>query len=223
MTTRASLRTTIRSELNDSGGTPLWSDALLNEWLNQGIRAYSRELPEEATATLVVVADQAGYALPARTFQVLRVEQPRYSVRLPISGSRTSADGAADLVDFQNRVGAAAARPGYRVFAGSLILDPAPTSIGTDEDVRLEYLRLYAEPATDNDVLATPVQDDDVLVHLVCASALEWVASDEAKRLRYQGTQGLPPELLVRWHRRLAASAIAARTSRLRTRTLEIT
>jgi hypothetical protein len=215
MTTRAQLRTTLRNELNDSGGTPLWSDTLLNEWINEAIRGYSRQSPEEATATLTAVADQAEYALPARTVEVLRVEQPQGVVRLPIAASRTAAGGGAALVDFRAGVRSAGAWA-YRVFAGNLILDPAPTAVGASEDARLEYLRAYAEPAADGDTLTTPATDDDVLVALAASLALAWVAGDEAKRLRYQDRQGVSPGEQVRRYEARAAAALGARTSRLR-------
>lgn len=221
MTTRTALRTSIRTELSDTGGTPMFSDTLLNEWINEAIRTYSRELPEEASATVTVVADQAAYALPARTSQVIRVEQPKGAIRLPISGSRTSATSLGGLFDLQNRVGTAGAW-GFRLFGGNLILDPAPTSIGSDEDVRLDYLRGYAEPAADGDTLATPATDDDVLIHLTCSAALLWVAADESKRVRYQETRGIAPGPTARGYAERARSAIGTRSSRLRTRTLEI-
>ena len=41
MTTRAELRTRIRTELNDAGGTPLWTDAALNQWIDEAIRDYA--------------------------------------------------------------------------------------------------------------------------------------------------------------------------------------
>ncbi|MBI3462939.1 MAG: hypothetical protein HY000_07740, partial [Planctomycetes bacterium] len=90
------------------------------------------------------------------------------------------------------------------------------------QDIRLEYLRLYAEPAQDSDVLATPATDDEVLVHLVCASALQWVGSDEAKRLRYQDARGLSPAAQAEAYRRAGSEALRFRTARLQSRTLEI-
>lgn len=220
MTTRSGLRTSIRAELNDSGGTPMFADSLLNEWINEAIRTYSRELPEEASATVTVVADQASYALPARTTQVMRVEQPKDAIRVPISGSRTSASVTGELIDLQARV-TRAGPWGYRVFGGNLILDPIPSAIGGDEDIRLEYVRGYAEPTADGDTIATPATDDDVLIHLACAAALRWVAGDESKRVRYQETRGIAPGPTAVSYRERAMGAIAARTQRIRTRTLE--
>jgi len=221
MTTRSGLRTTIRTELNDSGGTPVWSTALIDEWINQAIRQYSRELPEEVQATVVVVANQSDYTLPARWLRVTRVEQPEDILRMPISGSRTTGAALGDLVDFQDRVRGTVAH-GYRIFGNELILDPAPTVIGAAEDVRLEYTRVYAQPTTDAEVLATPDQDDDVLIALVASMALRWVAMDEAKRVRYQETRGISPGSQAYAYQARAEAAIATRSSRVRTSTLEV-
>src|SRR5690349_11462559 len=76
MTTRAELRARIRSELNDAGGTPLWSDAALNQWLDEAIREYGEQLPREVSLSLTSVGGQAEYALPSDTDRVLRVEHP---------------------------------------------------------------------------------------------------------------------------------------------------
>ncbi len=194
MTTRAQLRTTIRTELNDSGGTPLWSDALLNEYLAQAIRRYGEQLPEEASSTITVVADQAAYALPARFQQVMRVEQPNGT----------------------ERVGDPRHPWSYRVFAGQLVLDPAPAQAGGDQDVTLDYLRWYAEPTADGDTLATPSQDDDVLVALVCARALAELATDESKRQRFERQRGADPREVAAAYERRAAERLTLRARRVR-------
>src|SRR5436853_6244386 len=92
MTTRTTLRTTIRTELNDSGGTTLWSDAVLNEFINQAIRSYSRELPKQATATITVVAGTDAYSLPSDFVKAIRVTQPDDTIRVPDPLDRASGD-----------------------------------------------------------------------------------------------------------------------------------
>jgi len=195
VTTRAQLRATIRSELNDSGGTPLWADALLNEYLAQAIRRYGEQIPEEASATITVVADQAAYALPARFLAAIRLEQP----------------------DDTERIGDPRHPWSYRVFAGQLMLDPAPTQAGSDQNVTLDYLRWYAEPTADGDALATPSQDDDVLVALVCARALAELATDESKRQRFERQRGADPREAAASYERRAAERLTLRTRRIRT------
>jgi hypothetical protein len=198
VSTRASLRSLIRQELGDAGGTPLWSDALLNQWIGEAIRRYGRELPRELSTTMVVVAGQASYSLPADCDRVVRVEQPKGSQRS--SGDRSQA--------------------GYRTFAGQILLDPPPGATGSDQDLRLEYLGRYAEPAADADVIATPPGDDDLLMGLVCASALRWIDLDEAKRQRFERERGASAGETARWYRTRAEEAIALRKRRVRTSVL---
>jgi hypothetical protein len=194
MTTRAQLRATIRTELNDSGGSPLWADALLNELIAQAIRRYGEQLPEEASTTIAVVADQAAYALPARFLRAIRVEQPEDT----------------------ERVGDPRHPWSYRVFAGQLVLDPAPTQAGGDQDITLDYLRFYAEPAADGDVLATPSPDDDVLVALVCARALAYLAMDESKRQRFERQRGSDPREIAAAYEGRAGERMALRARLVR-------
>jgi hypothetical protein len=49
VTTRLDIRTRIRSELNDSGGTALWASSLLDSFLLDALRAWSLEVPREVT------------------------------------------------------------------------------------------------------------------------------------------------------------------------------
>lgn len=220
MTTRLALRTVIRDELNDNAATKLWSDGLLNTWINEAIRTYSRELPKEVSTTITVVANQASYALPSDLDRVIRVEQPKDSIRFPISSSRPSADSG-QLVDRQDRV-TGAARSGYRVFGSNLILDPEPTAAGADENVRLEYLGRYAEPAADTDVIATPASDDDLLVAVVGARAFTWISADEAKRMRFERQRGASVIGMARTYNARTDEAFRIRKHRVRPRTLEV-
>jgi len=225
MTTRSQLRSTIRTELNDSGGTPLWADALLNEYINQAIRSYQRELPKEVTASITVVADQAAYNLPADFDpggRATRVEQPDDTLRNFDPTERTITDSLSmSESSGATRSGAWA----YRLWASQIILDPAPRSAGATQNITLDYLAHYAEPAADGDTIATPASDDDILIALVCADSLRWIAMDEAKRVRFEQrgrvARGGPASMAEAYERR-AASAIALRKRRVRTSSMQV-
>src|SRR5439155_14826525 len=45
MTTRAEIRGRIRDELNDNGSVKLWTDALLNRWIGEATKEWSRVVP----------------------------------------------------------------------------------------------------------------------------------------------------------------------------------
>ena len=208
MTTRAELRQKIRDELNDNAAAKLWTDALLNDFIVQAIRAYGRELPKQASATITAVADQVAYTLPIDFDRAMRVEQPDDDLRVLSSG-------------FRGELGARDSQLGtYRVWGSQLTLDPAPAAAGSDQDISLEYLARYAEPAVDGDTLATPLSDDDVLVAFACADAMRWIGSDEAKRARFERQRGASPGGAAEAYERRAQAAIASRKRRLRSSTL---
>jgi hypothetical protein len=224
LTTRATLRQSIRDELNDNGSTKLWSDGLLNSYIAEAIRAYSREAPEEASGTLDVTANVETVALPARFIRAVRVEQPAGALRYPLSTMRTyegTFTGLSQLIDFESRVGEAGGRPGYRIWGGNVVLDPAPTS--DDDDGTIDYYRSYAEPSADGDTLATPSVDDDLLIRLVCARALDWISTDEAKRMRFERQRGVSAISMADHYRSLVDDEFARRRSVVSGRTLEIT
>src|SRR3954447_9062644 len=66
MTTRLQLRTTVREYLEDTSGTPLWSDAALNEFLAAAVRTYGARFPRQLTAAIdPLAAGATSVALPA--------------------------------------------------------------------------------------------------------------------------------------------------------------
>lgn len=198
MTTRAELRTLVRTELNDVAATKLWSDALLNQWISEAVREYGRHEPREATTTLTTTANQADYPLPSDLVTILRVEHPPGIVRR----AERAADGT-DLTDSPDW-------PTYEVYGGTLTLRPAPAASG--EAIALRYLGQYAVPAADGDTLATPPVDDDLLVWLVCARALAWLGTDEAKRQRFERERGVSAaEVAAHYAARVAAGLVERR------------
>lgn len=182
MTTRTQLRTTIRAELNEASAA-IWTDSLLNEFIARAIREYSRVRPLHTSTTITAVADQTAYALPARFLQVVRLEQPAENLRWHDPGQESA--------------------NGYRVTSTQLVLEPAPTSAGSDQDLVLEYLAYYTEPSADGDTISTPASEDDVLVSFACHYAMRYLDSDEAKRQAYTQRRGVSSETLadVYWQR----------------------
>lgn len=196
MSTRAQLRQSIRDELNDNSSVKLWSDAQLNQYIVEAVRAYSRELPKETTTTISVVADQEAYSLPSDFDRAIRVEQPDDRLREHDPTERSAWS--------------------YRIFASQIILDPKPTSAGSTQNVTLSYLARYAEPAADADVIATPASDDDMLIRLACALALRWISTDEAKRQRFERTRGTSAMGMADAYDQDARRALALRKRRVR-------
>ncbi len=216
-TTRSAWRSLVRNELDDNGATQLWADALLNAWLNEGIRDYARVFPLEATTALATVAGQAAYALPADLVAVVRVEHPAnvFRVSQPRVGGDWRVSGAPWPGADHCLLGTG--RYAYDVWGSTLELEPAPTADG--ETIGLRYVARRTEPAGDTDAL--PVDDGDVelLTFYVCSRALFWIGAQEAKRQAFERQRGADAGALARAYRGFYADGIAARRRGLSPRT----
>ena len=74
MTTRADIRTRTRDELNDNGAVTVWSDTLLNRWIGEAIREWSRVVPRDRTWQTTSTANDPSYVLPSDVLEVVRVD-----------------------------------------------------------------------------------------------------------------------------------------------------
>jgi hypothetical protein len=82
-TTRKDLRDQIRRQVRDeASGSYVFTDAELNTYLANAIRAYSKDIPREISTTLNLVDGQAEYSLPegCREIVSLNVGTTEYSV-----------------------------------------------------------------------------------------------------------------------------------------------
>ena len=207
MTTRLELRARVRAELNDAGGTPLWTDALLNQWLDEAIREYGENFPREASASLTSVAGQTEYVLPSDVDRVLRVEHPQGVFRV----AARAAGGdvlAVETIELAPAIGT------FDAWAGQLVLQPAPDVSG--EAIRVRYLATYATPTSDVATLATPARDDAVLMWSVCGRALRWIDTDESKRQRFERERGASAHQAANEYQREVRAAFDRRARRVR-------
>lgn len=191
MATRADIRGRARDELNDNAVTRLWSDALLNRWIGEAIRDWSRRAPRDATWQTTATANDPSYALPGDTLEVVRVEHPPGLFR--VRGGLRDGDTAptADLSMLGSWTGLKPAQLTWEQWNGELVLIPAPGATGDVIEVR--YKGAYVVPSDDATVLDVVEADEDALVDYVCARALHWVALDEAKRQRFERQRGADP------------------------------
>ena len=216
MTTRAEIRQRIRDELNDNASAKLWGDALLNQWIVEGLRELGRRLGLEKTTSLTSVASQEAYGLPADTLEVIRVEHPASVMRVP--GGLRSGDGAVDGGGPGNVPGTSPSPSRYELFGGQLVLVPAPATTG--DEIRVRYRGAYAEPSTDVAVLDVPARDEDLVVAYACGRALQWVGTDEAKRRGFERSHGADPSALRREYERDLVRMLRERRSRVGARRL---
>lgn len=201
MTTLADLRGALRTLLNDTTpGAYLWSDEALNLHIADAIRSYSRHFPRERQTAVTTVAGQAEYDLPADCVAV----------------ARASLQGAD--YDTPLRLGGDAFGDGFEVYGGKLILLPTPEESGLE--VAVHYLASHAPLALDADVSTAPVADEDLLLALACATALQSLATEEAKRQAFRQRAGQPMDAVAALYRGQYEAGVRARRSRVRERRL---
>jgi hypothetical protein len=191
MTTRAEIRTRTRDELNDNGVAKLWSDALLNRWIGEAIREWSRVVPRDRTWQTTSTANDPSYTLPSDVLEVVRVEHPpgvfrtRGGLR---DGDVSPAAGPSDLGSWS---GLRPAQLTWEQWAGEVVLIPAPGASG--EAIEVRYKGAYSVPTDDVTPLEVATSDEEALVLYACGRALQWVALDEAKRQRFERQRGADP------------------------------
>jgi hypothetical protein len=199
-------RALVRAELGDEGATKLWSDGLLNEWLNEAIRDYGRVVPREEATTLQTVAGQAAYDLPPGLVEVVRVEHPANTFR--VFAPRTGGDGTDPTPAPSPREGEGSPFS-YDVWRGQLVLEPAPGADGAAIGVR--YTTRRAEPTTDADPLPVAGGDEDLLLLYACSRALTWVSAQEGKRQAFERNRGASAAQLAGDYAARYGAALASR------------
>ena len=203
MATRAQLRASLRERLEDTSGSPLWSDATLNEYLTQAVSAYGVTFPRPATAgTISVGQDATSVVLPAAV-----LDRSIVAVR--------DAHGR-DVPKATERLGPAPADAtglvqAWSVWAGSLRFQrPAK---GDEAGVwSIDYLG--GRELVADDVSQQPIDagDEPIVIALAAAQALERRAIEDAKRGSKASVAAAPAETF----RDEAARLIAARKRRVR-------
>src|SRR5215207_9578729 len=173
MATRAQLRTTLRERLEDTSGSPLWSDGALNEYLVGAVRTYGGTFPRQATAaTAALVAGTTGVALPAGV-----PERGIVAVR--------DAHGR-DVPKATERQGPAPAdasglMQAWSVWAGTLRLQ---RPVGGDEVGAWAIDYLGSRELVADDVTQQPIEagDEPIVVALAGMQAMERRMVEDAKR-----------------------------------------
>jgi hypothetical protein len=188
MATRADIRTRARDELNDNGSVKLWSDSLLNTWIGEAIREWSRVMPRDRTWQTTSTANDPSYVLPSDVLEVVRVEHPPGLFR--VRGGLQDGD-MAPTADLSGWTGLKPAQLTWEQWAGEVVLIPAPGATG--EVIEVRYWGTYTAPSDDVTALEVATADEDALMLYVCARALQWIALDEAKRQRFERQRGVDP------------------------------
>ena len=191
MTTRADIRTRARDELNDTGAVKVWSDALLNRWIGDALREWSRVVPRDRTWQTASTANDPTYVLPSDVLEVVRVEHPPGIFRTRGGLRDGDVSPTADASALGSWSGLNPAQLMWEQWGGEVVLIPAPDAAG--EPIEVRYKGAYTVPADDVTSLDVAASDEDALVLYGCARALQWIAVDEAKRQRFEHQRGADP------------------------------
>lgn len=164
MTTLGDVRDRLRTRLEDTSASSLWSDTTLDEGLQRALDAYSQWSPSESVTTFTAADGDTSVSLPTGALRVLKVIDPNGWTIPPLAGEslRYTADE----------------EQSWSVFAGSLRF--ARLLIAGTYTVYTTGARTW--PAADDSDF--PVIDSDVSLILAGATvyALEVRATQEWKR-----------------------------------------
>jgi hypothetical protein len=171
MATRATLRTALRQRLEDTSGSPLWSDGDLHEALTEAVRQYGVRLPSASTATVSIVAGTSDYALPAGVTAggIVQVLDGN-GATIERDTMRGGSPGPADATGWQQAWSAW----GSRLY---LAVEPATAEMWT-----LRYLG--GRELVADDVSEQPVDagDEPIVIELAAAWAYQRRGVEDAKR-----------------------------------------
>lgn len=158
--TLSEMRAIIRRQITD---TTTWRNAILDGWIQDAVRDYSREFPRRLRKTLTLTTGTQAYDLPGgQAFQhVLRVEYP--AGQNPPEFLWQTDEGE---LEFQNGGYAYALRaPADDIAdeldaaAGKIVFAPTVT---TGETAAIEYHALHAVPVAGDDDAIVTVPDGHV-------------------------------------------------------------
>ena len=170
MTTRLELRTALRLRLEDTGPTPLWDDATLNESLAAAIRAYGVTAPRQVTT---------GVTVPAGATKVA-------------TGATLDPDRIARVTDaagiwvppwppWEDRPGQRSPGQAWRWWSDELIL-AEPAAVSSSGLWTVEHLTGRTPPAADGDAVDVHPGDEEIVLGYAQAATLARRAVEDAKR-----------------------------------------
>lgn len=200
MATLAEVRTRVRTWLEDSGASPLWSNDQIDEGLRVALDGYSQIAPDQKTATITAAAGDTTLPLPGPAMIVVRLRDPNGYI-LP---ARAASPLRYDADEEQSWEG----------WDDELTL----TRPATAGDYTVWYLATRTFPAADADAFPVP----DVDLSLVLAGATYWAMQQRA------GAEWKRGQIPARYQERLDAAKqdyndlLAARRRRVRTTTVEV-
>jgi hypothetical protein len=137
---------------------------------------------------------------------VVRIEHPTNTFR--VFQRRAGGDWVlgTDELPPLDRLGA---RYAYDVWAGALLLEPAPTASG--ETIGVRYVARRSEPGSDGTSLDLEDGDVELLTLYVGGRALRWISGQEAKRQAFERERGASAAGLAASYQAAYRAGLAAR------------
>jgi hypothetical protein len=188
----------VRNELGDTGITPVWSDTLLNQWLEEGLNQLAADLPKMPQVTLTALPGVKEYSLadfvslvPWREGAVQSVEcpagrkLPRGEVRERIAGlddnptALYGSDNHPRIYENCWEIQLLASTNPALVFR----YPPVPVDGPSNQQIVIWAYGNYSGPIP-NDSYALDILDFDaqLLVWYVAGRAVSWLAEQRGKR-----------------------------------------
>jgi hypothetical protein len=210
MTTRANLRIAIREELADPGPAYVWTDGLLNGFINEAIGQLSIDLAPREELTLAAVVGQRDYIITTATLLIgpggIKSVQFPAGYRLEAGDTDRQYEGSSSDRPFpqcwefiRTPGGGQTLRFRYPLAQAATILIRAQGS--------------YTQPATDSDNLDVTLYDEVLLKWLACYRAYAWLDETRGKRsgVSVAGNRGSQGYYLRLYNSALTARQRAAR------------
>jgi hypothetical protein len=184
MTTRAQFITKVRIELDDSSGSPLYSAAQLNQFLENAINQFSQDMPPQKEFTLAAAIGQRDYTIPAATCLIANGEI--ISVEFP-AGYPIKQGTTVPQFDSSTYSGASyyAQRWEYIERPGDVQVLRFRNALTATGNITVRAKSSYSQPAVDADVLDLSATDEAAVKWLVCSFAAKWL---EDRRGKISGT-----------------------------------
>ena len=187
MTTRAQFVTKVRTELDDTSGSPLWSAAQLNQFTEDAINQLSLDIPPQKEFTLAAVVGQRDYTIPTATCLV----GPGGLISVQFPAGYVIKQGNTDPQnDVSTYVGSAfyGQRWEYIERPGDVQVLRFRNALTQTGNITVRAWTSYTQPAADTDVLDVSQTDEICLKWRVCYKAMNWL---EEKRGKISG-QSVP-------------------------------
>ncbi len=192
MTLRTDIASRVRTELNDTSGSPVWTTAQLNQWLADGLYRLALDIPPYKNLAITLVNGTRDYNLPVNGVSPKGVRSVEYPPGYKIPPGDTS--DYTDLTVFNSTTTGQAYKQAWELVwtspaQGVLRFRYAPTLVAGYATANVWYYGLYLIPPDDLTNLDLNLYDESLLVFYVCERALTWLAEQKNKR----GTPGANP------------------------------